>query len=218
MTESWQSRIVGSDRVAPESLLANPFNWRVHPKFQQEAVEESLDTLGWIQQPVVNRRTGHVIDGHLRVQVAIRRGESEIPVLVVDLSEEEERQALASIDPLASLAVMDTDMLASVLDGLSPAAPTLTEFFDQLRGDAAQGPSGPGEERQQVPARVSLRALIAVADLTLLEEALGATGKTHRGEALLVLCRSYLERASETGQHGAAAQGEPALHAAQAHT
>ena len=67
----WKNRIVGSGEEAPDQLLANPANWRVHPKVQQQALAGILGQVGWVQQVLVNRRTGHVVDGHLRVALAI---------------------------------------------------------------------------------------------------------------------------------------------------
>ena len=33
------------------------------------------DAVGWVQQVLVNRRTGFVVDGHARVALALSRGE-----------------------------------------------------------------------------------------------------------------------------------------------
>lgn len=33
--ERWQNRIVGYGEADPESLLANEYNFRIHPKFQR---------------------------------------------------------------------------------------------------------------------------------------------------------------------------------------
>ncbi len=63
----WRSRIVGSGEETPDQLLANPANWRLHPKAQQAALASILVQVGWVLQVLVNRRTGHVVDGHLRV-------------------------------------------------------------------------------------------------------------------------------------------------------
>ena len=46
----WQDRIVGQGKENPEQLLANPQNWRIHPKSQQDALKGALDEIGWIQQ------------------------------------------------------------------------------------------------------------------------------------------------------------------------
>ena len=104
---AWRSRITGTGSEAPDQLLANPANYRVRPKAQREALAGVLDEVGWVQNVVVNQRTGHVVDGHLRVALAISRSEPSVPVLFVDLSEDEERLVLASLDPLAAMATTD---------------------------------------------------------------------------------------------------------------
>jgi DNA modification methylase len=119
-SKAWKNRIVSAEDVAPDQLLANPANWRVHPKFQQEAMAAALSEVGWIQRVVVNLTTGHVIDGHLRVALAISRGEQSVPVSYVKLSPDEERLALATFDPLSSLAVADGSILQSLLADVSP--------------------------------------------------------------------------------------------------
>lgn len=43
--EDWQSRIVGQDLVVPETLHANPHNWRVHTKAQKDALTAALDQI-----------------------------------------------------------------------------------------------------------------------------------------------------------------------------
>src|SRR5437867_4576224 len=68
---TWRNRIVGSGEEAPDQLLANPKNWRIHPKHQQEALAGVLDEVGWVQEVIVNQQTGHLVDGHLRVTLAL---------------------------------------------------------------------------------------------------------------------------------------------------
>jgi len=75
ISKIWQNRIIRSGEVAPEKLLASPFNWRAHEKAQTEAMVGVLDEVGWVQQILVNQRAGHIVDGHLRVQEAIRSQE-----------------------------------------------------------------------------------------------------------------------------------------------
>jgi DNA modification methylase len=116
----WQNRIVGQEDVAPDQLLANPLNWRRHPGAQEQALTEALDRLGWIQRVVVNRTTGHVVDGHLRVAVALSKGEPTVPVAYVELDPQEERLALATLDPLSALAVADDELLKGLLAEVRP--------------------------------------------------------------------------------------------------
>lgn len=118
MADPWRNRIVGSGEENPEQLLANPHNWRIHPRSQQEGLAGVLDDIGWVQRVIVNQRTGHTIDGHLRVTLAMRRDEPTIPVDYVDLSEEEELIILATLDPLAGLAATDKDKLKELLDSV----------------------------------------------------------------------------------------------------
>lgn len=113
--DDWQSRIVGYGTERPDQLMAHPENWRVHTKRQREALTQLLDKVGWVQNVLVNQRTGHVLDGHLRVGEAISRGEAGVPVTYVDLDDDEERLVLASLDPIASLAVTDSSSLTALL-------------------------------------------------------------------------------------------------------
>ena len=112
----YENKIIGTGTENPEQLLANPYNWRIHPKTQQDALESLLDDVGWVQNVIVNQRTGHVVDGHLRVAVAISREQVEVPVVYVDLSEDEEKKVLASLDPLGDMAVTDIDKINELLD------------------------------------------------------------------------------------------------------
>ncbi len=57
-SEGWRSRIVGHAEVPPTELTANPRNWRKHPKAQQDALADVLDRVGWVQDVIVNQRTG----------------------------------------------------------------------------------------------------------------------------------------------------------------
>ena len=106
---------------------------------------------------VVNRRTGHLVDGHLRAQLAAEQGEGNVPVLFVDLDLPEERLVLASLDPLASLAVPDVDQLRALLDDLPDVEGSdLGGMLDDLLGqftahapDAA--PGDPASERDFWP-------------------------------------------------------------------
>ena len=100
---TWRNRITASGEEAPDQLLANPANWRIHPKAQQDALAGALDAVGWVQQVLVNRRSGFVVDGHARVALALSRGEAAVPVLYVDLDADEEALVLATLDPIGAM-------------------------------------------------------------------------------------------------------------------
>ncbi len=131
-TPKWTNRIIGHDEVSPDQLLANPLNFRIHPSAQQSALSGSLDSLGWIQEVLVNHNTGHVIDGHLRIQLALRNDEKSIPVTYLDLTEDEERLALLSLDPIAAMAATDKEQLETLLSQVNSDDQRVQEFLSNL--------------------------------------------------------------------------------------
>ena len=129
---AWANRITGHGEEVPDQLLAHPSNWRTHPKAQREALREVLDAVGYVAQVIVNQRTGHLIDGHLRVEEALSHEQPTIPVLYVDLSEEEERLVLASLDPLAAMATIDEAKLRELLAEVSVDSEALMAMLAAL--------------------------------------------------------------------------------------
>jgi len=135
----WRNRIVGHGAESPDQLLANPYNWRVHPAQQRRALAAALSQVGWVQSVIVNRRTGHVVDGHLRIALALERGEPEVPVVYVDLPEDEERLVLATLDPIGALTLGDgakLEELLALLQGDQAALQILREV--QASGPAIE--------------------------------------------------------------------------------
>jgi hypothetical protein len=122
VADQWRSRIVRRDTCDPRELQANPENWRIHPRQQVENLEAVMDRVGWVDEVMWNERTGRMIDGHARVEIALRRGEREVPRLVVDLSEEEERLVLATFDPLGAMAATDWEKLERLVEDLPDVA------------------------------------------------------------------------------------------------
>jgi DNA modification methylase len=145
-TTAWRNRITGSGDEAPDQLLANPANWRIHPKAQQDALVGALDQVGWVQQVLVNRRSGFVVDGHARVALALRRGEPTVPVLYVDLDPEEEALVLATLDPISAMAGRDEDKLRALLADISVDDAGLLALLGDLAGnDPKAGLTDPDE-------------------------------------------------------------------------
>lgn len=125
----WGDRIVKTGKAPASSFLANEANWRVHPMPQQESVAHVLRLVGFVQSVIVNLRTSaewgrdrHVetlVDGHLRISLSLKRGEDTmVPVNYVDLTPEEERLILATLDPTAMMAGTDREKLAELIEAL----------------------------------------------------------------------------------------------------
>jgi hypothetical protein len=130
-----KSRIVGAGTENPAKILANPMNWRMHSAEQKEALGGMLDEIGWVAEVTINKRTGRMIDGHLRVELAKQRREDSIPVKYVDLSAKEEAIVLASLDPLGDLASKDGRKHRELIAGLEVTGASLGRFLADL-GDA----------------------------------------------------------------------------------
>lgn len=133
MSINWKSRIVESGTIKAGQVAPNPFNFRVHSMFQQTALKDALERVGYIRNILINRRTGNLIDGHLRVMLALSESEEiELGVDYVDLSEDEERLALATLDPLAGLAATDKAMFAELVAGIETDSEALEQLFKSL--------------------------------------------------------------------------------------
>lgn len=143
----WSNRIVGYGTDAPDQLLANPEQWKIHPKTQQDSLDSILSKVGWVQNVVVNRTTGHVVDGHARIGLAIAKGEKEIPITYVELTQEEESLVLAVLDPLASLAAIDRAKWDEIVADLATSDPGIAEVIERLTPDFGMlGTSIKGED------------------------------------------------------------------------
>ena len=129
---AWRNRIVGEAEVDPRELMANPLNWRIHPQQQRFALADLLDEVGWVDQIIVNKPTGLVVDGHLRVDLAIERGEATVPVIYVELTVEEEKKVLAAFDAITDLAVPNAENLRLLVEDIEVSGDVLRGVIDDL--------------------------------------------------------------------------------------
>jgi len=130
---TWQNRIVSTGSETAGNLLAHPDNWRIHPRQQQEGLQAVLATVGWVQDVIVNRLTGRVIDGHLRVTLALRQGEETlVPVKYVELTEDEERLVLTTLDPLGAMAATDDAKLSELYEQVQTDDPELQKLLASI--------------------------------------------------------------------------------------
>lgn len=128
----WANRIVGYGTEEPEQLLAHESNWRIHPEHQQKALDAILDEVGWVQSVIVNRITGKLLDGHARVMLAMRNNQKKIPVDYVELTEEEELLALATLDPISAMAKENAHLFRQLLEHANTGNPDLMAYLDEV--------------------------------------------------------------------------------------
>jgi hypothetical protein len=148
---TWQNRILSYGTAKASTFKANPLNWRKHPARQSKALKGSLDTLGWVQTVVVNTRTGFIVDGHERVEAALRNGDAEVPFITVDLSPEEEAQALLSLDAIAALAQTDATKVDELLRMVDSGNEAVQEFLSNLSMDVGLTKFDPTAEWEGMP-------------------------------------------------------------------
>lgn len=131
--KEWKNRIVGFGQEEPEKILANPLNFRVHPIEQQREILGVLSEVGIVQRVIINQRTGRLIDGHARVKLAIRTEQKWIPVVYVDLSDEEEKKILALYDEITRHAGVDEDVVRQLLTDVKAKDPRMKELLLSMR-------------------------------------------------------------------------------------
>lgn len=154
------NRILGYGTKPADQFTANALNYRKHPQRQRDAVQASLRELGWIGVVVENRRTGALIDGHERVWQALANNE-DVPYIEVDLSEEEERLALAVFDPITYMAETDSAILDELLRDVNTGEAALQELLAELAEDAGlytDEPNGVSDAPAQVDKAAELQA------------------------------------------------------------
>lgn len=131
----WQNRIVSYGTMSANQFLAHDLNARRHPGAQREALIGSLNALGWIAPVLVSQRSGKLLDGHARIEEALTQDENaEVPYALVDLSEDEERLALATFDPIGAMATYERE----ALDALLREVQTDEVGLQQMLSDLAQ--------------------------------------------------------------------------------
>ena len=110
-----RDRIKEFRRIRADLLRPNPKNWRTHPQAQRDALCGVLAEIGYADALLARELpdgTLELVDGHLRAETT---PQMEVPVLVLDLTDEEAAKLLASHDPLTGLAGTDVPLLAELL-------------------------------------------------------------------------------------------------------
>lgn len=131
-TSGWRSRIVDRGRVDPRDLNPHPLNHRSHPVSQRDALRAAIREVGFVRSVTVNRTTGHVLDGHLRLEIALEDREPLIDVEYVELSEGEERLVLATMDQITAGAEIDAAKLDALLREVEASEPDLQEMLSSM--------------------------------------------------------------------------------------
>ena len=130
-----RDRIKTLRRVPAKELLPNPKNWRRHPKAQTEALRDLLVQIGYADALIareLQNGTLMLLDGHLRRDTT---PDAVVPVLVLDVSEEEADKILLTLDPLAALAEPDAERITALLQTVRTDSAAVEEMLRRTAGD-----------------------------------------------------------------------------------
>ena len=197
-SNGWRNRIVESGELPANQFLPHELNARRHPNYQREALRGSLNEIGWVEPVVISKRSGKLLDGHARIEEALSKDEnSPVPFVAVDVTEEEEQLILATLDPIAALAVYEQQAQEELLAGLEAEDQALEALLEQQRAEIEQvkaGRESASSDREGMTASKHGVVKIAISskEIGLIEKAIYSTGEKNRGEALTEICREYL--------------------------
>ena len=162
---NFRDRVIGLVRADPSRLLDHPENWRVHPEAQATFLRGVLGDVGIAgvalafiadesarravarlkkpeaRQAWLDAYTGPLMltDGHLRKKTITQ----PIPTVVLDLTPEEARRALATHDTAGAMAGTDVAKLRAIVEGSGFDGDVLARLRAVVGPDVAAGtPAG----------------------------------------------------------------------------
>lgn len=106
-------------KIAVEKLNPAKYNPRKNLKkgdSEYEKLKRSIETFGYVEPVIWNKKTGHIVGGHQRFKILKDQGETEVDCVVVDMDEAEEKALNIALNKVSG----DWDMpkLAELLDDL----------------------------------------------------------------------------------------------------
>jgi hypothetical protein len=134
-----KDRVKEFRRVRARDLIPNEKNWRRHPQPQRDALLGILSEIGYADA-LIARETPDgltLIDGHLRAETT---PDMEVPVLILDVTEEEADKLLLSLDPLGAMAESDRDALAGLLSTVESESVAVKNLFARIAQEAGIDP------------------------------------------------------------------------------
>jgi hypothetical protein len=141
MPEPIRNRIKGHRRVRAGDLVPHEFNFRLHPEQQRAALEALYREVGFARSLLAYELPDgrlKLIDGHLRRDLD---PDMEVDVEVLDVSDEEARALLLSIDPLAALAQTQEQLHARLLELTPVESEDLRAAWEAAARACLEGPS-----------------------------------------------------------------------------
>src|SRR5580658_5761830 len=153
-----RDRIKELRRVKASELVPHEKNWRVHTPQQTAALKGLLAEIGYadalIGRILPDGKIG-LIDGHLRKSATPTM---EVPVLIVDLNDEEAAKLLLTLDPLAAMAEADHDKMTALLETVRTDSEAVASLLERIAGEAAWQALNDPTKVVEVPAQIDRAA------------------------------------------------------------
>jgi hypothetical protein len=138
-----RNRIKAHRRVRAGDLVPHELNFRRHPEFQRRALGAVYERVGFARSLLAYELPDgrlKLLDGHLRRDLD---PDMEVDVEVLDLSDEEARILLLSIDPLAALAETQEQLHERLLELTPVDDAELRAAWQTAAAHAADAPVAP---------------------------------------------------------------------------
>jgi len=143
-----RNRIKELRHVLASDLRANPRNYRKHPPRQKALLKQLLSEVGYADALIAYESQGELIliDGHLRAETT---PDQTVPVLVLDVTEQEAKKLLLTLDPLAAMAETDAAILGDLLKVTETSGEV--DVWLKERAEEAGIVEAPPEEPAEIP-------------------------------------------------------------------
>jgi hypothetical protein len=130
-----RNRIKAHRRVRAGDLVPHEFNYRYHPDNQKRTLQALYDEIGFARSLLAYELPDgrlKLIDGHLRRSLDPNM---EVDVEILDVTDEEARTLLLSIDPLAQLALNQEQLQMRLMDMTPTSSAELRELWQRTAED-----------------------------------------------------------------------------------
>jgi hypothetical protein len=159
MTKPIRNRIKGHRRVRAGDLVPHEWNYRLHPDHQKDALWALYQEVGFARSLLAYELPDgrlKLIDGHLRRDID---PDMEVEVEVLDVSEDEARELLLSIDPLVGLGQMQEQLYERLRETTPAVDPELKAMWEAA---AQQGLEKLERERKPIAQVVPEQYMVLV--------------------------------------------------------
>lgn len=107
------------EKIKIEELNPAKYNPRKDLKAgdpEYEKLKKSIETFGYVEPVIWNKRTGNIVGGHQRLKILIEQGQTEVDCVVVDMDESEEKALNVALNKVSG--DWDLPKLADLIEQL----------------------------------------------------------------------------------------------------